>query len=355
MLKMGFIRVVSFFSIALIVIIANSCTDEYSLFTDDFELNNQWEETTIVYANFNISDKIHMIRVNRGFAAGDFFDVQSIQDSIQYQPGELEVFFHKLYKGDTIATYECYDTLVEKEDGEFFNTGKVLMYAFRDPNLIGSTVDDLEFLVEVKTPKGNSVWAVTNPIADFSTFIPAMFWTELGFGAKNFRVEFYAPINSQVYVSNLNIGYKEFRQIDNEFDTVQYYFSIRVGYILEGNPSSGYLSNGQAVTKVMSIPSASIYKALSSAIENNGDLVNTKHRKFTGMTLEIVSGNNDLAMAASTVATTSGFSDNLGTYSNVINGLGYVSCHSVLTKNFTINDVTVDSVKIRFPEYRFVH
>lgn len=335
--------------LGLVTLLLSACSDEYSLFTDDFKLNNKWEETTIVNANFNTSDKIHMIRVNRGFAAGDFFDVQGVQDSIQYQPGDLKVYFHKLYKGDTIATYECYDTIVEKEEGDFFNTGKVLMHAFRDPNLIGSTVDDLEFLVEVKTPKGNSVWAVTNPVNKFRTAIPNPGWAEYGFHGQFLKVRFSAPINSQVFDARANIGFMEIGSALTNYDTTYHEFEVFIGRILEQNPTE------LASEKNIEVSTLSVYRKLSDYIQRNGDLENTSFRKFTGMTIEVVCGNADLAIAASSASTSSGFSDNLASYTNVINGLGNVSVYSVYRNRYGVNPYSVDSVKNRYPEYRFVH
>ncbi|MFO7864156.1 MAG: hypothetical protein R6U85_09170, partial [Salinivirgaceae bacterium] len=108
-----------------LVLIAG-CSDEYDLLNDELTIRGDYEEYVALYANIDLSSDRNLIRVNRAFSAENFYENSNVQDSIQFAPGANEVRFHKIYKGDT-TTYVCYDTLVDKEDSELFNTEKVLL------------------------------------------------------------------------------------------------------------------------------------------------------------------------------------------------------------------------------------
>ncbi|MFO7863607.1 MAG: hypothetical protein R6U85_06375 [Salinivirgaceae bacterium] len=325
-----------------------SCGDEFDLFNDELVITSDYEEVVVLYANLDLQKEINLIRVNRAFAATGFADVNYIQDSIQFAPDNIDVFFHKIYKGDT-TSYLCYDTVVEKEESDFFNTGEVILYAFRESRLLENDINDLEFLLTVHNKKSGSVTsAATLPVANFTFDKPSAMWDDFGFGIETYEVSLNAPGNSQAYQVTANVGYREITYINGDYDTIFHEFTLNVGSTIVGTPSES--------EKIIFEPSSkAFYSKVASHVRTYGDTVNALSRKFTGVRFTAICGNPDLALAIASGATSTGFHDNTTTFSNVNNGIGYVSAYNKkLTRNLTIKNQTVEYLEDNYPQFRFV-
>ena len=58
---------------------------------DDFSINSEWEDITLVYGLLNSSDSIQYIKINKAFLGeGDVYEMAAVSDSIQYA-NELNV------------------------------------------------------------------------------------------------------------------------------------------------------------------------------------------------------------------------------------------------------------------------
>ncbi|MDA3866652.1 MAG: hypothetical protein PF489_07875 [Salinivirgaceae bacterium] len=348
MKKYSFLNTMRMSLVALsALLLTSSCGDEFDLFNDELVITSDYEEVVVLYANMDLTKDINLIRVNRAFAATGFADVNYIQDSIQFAPGDIEVYFHKIYKGDT-TSYLCYDTVVEKEESEFFNTGEVIMYAFRSQRLLENDVDDLEYIVSVRKPNGEITEAATLPVGNFTFNRPSAVWDEFGFGTETFEVSINAPRNSQAYQISGEVGYREITYIDGDYDTVFHEFTISIGRSTVGNPQASDIISFETGSKAF-------YYKVASHVRTYGDTVNAVSRKFTGVRFTALCGNPDLALAIASGSTSTGFHDNTTTFSNVNNGIGYVSAYNrKVTRKLTVSNQTVEYLEDHYPQFRFV-
>jgi hypothetical protein len=329
------------------------CSDEYGLFNDELTITGEYEEIVVLYANIDLSSKLNLIRVNRGFSADNFHENSNMPDSIQFAPGANEVRFHKIYKGDT-TTYVCYDTLVDKEDSELFNTEKVLMHAFRADDLLAYDLDDLHYVIEVRTQDGTKTSSSTTPVGRFSFLRPLNSWDEYCFGQDDFQVNIEAPLNSQAYEITADVGYRDFRLNGRQIDTVNQQFRFTIVRHLASRPSGGVhpISGSEPVFRV-AVQSDKFYAALASHIRQNSDTVNTVYRKFRGVVFNATCGNPDLAQVMSVNPNSLGFAENF-VYNNVNNGFGYVSAYTKCkTHKLPVSMATVFFVGEKYPQFRF--
>ena len=316
-----------------------SCTDEFDLISDEVNIADGYQKTIVAYANFSPSNEYHYIRVNRGFSAEDFYAGANNQDSIQFAPDEVNVKVFRIRNNDTIKTYIARDTIIEKPESEYFNTGNVILYYFREPNLLGNITSGIIKLgLEVEVA-GEVAYSQTTPIKDFNFNFPPLLSTfDIAYEEERFRVEINKPDNSQAY-KVVGIGrYREIVNVNGDYDTTLREFTFSVGDAYETQPSNGGI-------KVFYQSCGVFYDAIERDVLQNGDTVNAIKRKFVDVAYHATAGNSDLALAQLTGNAYTGFSDNQTTVSNMSNGLGLFSSYNeAQTRYYILSTPTLDSI-----------
>lgn len=326
-----------------------TCSDEFSLMEKELSLTKDWQETVAVFANINLSGNIHYVRVNRGFGGENFYLSNTDEDSIYFNASDLSV---KLYKirvndfdgdeisdADTLGTYICRDTIIEKEEDGNFSTENVKLFYVETNEFSVSDATDLYVGLEVLTPS-KKVTSYTK-IVDGGGFIkPNPQAPNFAIENATFDIQIRLPLYSQSYRVEGLCSYNEVRQINNNKDTVLRTFSFLVGTHNVANPIIDY---GNSFEWRQS--TELFYGGLESDIIRNGDTVNTIARFLDGVRFRIYSGNADLALVTIGGSISSGFNTESIAFSNVNNGLGYLSAYEQFTtKKYPYSDDTQDSV-----------
>ena len=93
----------------------------------DVDLLEPYKPITIVYGLLNINDNTQYIKINKAFLGeGDALIMAQQSDSINYQPGDLDVYLQKQGDANLIT---CFDTTgIAKDDGTFSNPYQLLFY-----------------------------------------------------------------------------------------------------------------------------------------------------------------------------------------------------------------------------------
>ncbi len=323
----------------LLVFLFTNCSDEFSLINDEVNLAEEWQELFVVYGNISPANEYHYIRVNRGYSAEDFNLGQETIDSIQYGPGELDVRLYVIDGEDTIKSYTCRDTIMEKDSGEFFNTGEIRLHYFRELDLLSANAENKMFGVEVSNGQMTAT-ATTRAIGDFTFKYPpnAPNFETVEFEGSQYEVEVNQPVNSQA-LEVLGIGkYREIIEIGGDKDTIPHEFVFRVGKKVLADPlqspdEQGFLGS-----------CGGFYDAIEAHVLKYGDTVNAVRRRFDGVYFKAIAGNSD--MAISTLATGSGsFNDYITAVGNVDNGLGLVSAYNIkTTKVYYISGESMNTI-----------
>jgi len=325
----------------VLVVLFIGCTDEFDLLNDEVSVADGYQKTVVAYANFSPSNEYHYIRVNRGFSAEDFYAGANNQDSIQFAPEEVDVRAYRIKNNDTIKTYFCRDTVIDRPESDYFYTGSIILYYFQEPNLLGNnTSGNIKFGLEVRVEE-EIVTAQTIAIKDFNFRYPpnSINFPGAEFEGKNFRVEINKPENSQAYKVSGVGRYIEIIDNAGDHDTTLHTFSFLVGQTIETRPATG--SGSKAY-----LPSTGIfYDALERDVLQNGDTVNATKRKFLDVAYKAIAGNSDIALAQQSNNQYTGFHDNETTVSNMVNGLGLFSAYNMTqTRYYELTLPTVDSI-----------
>lgn len=338
-----------FLALLIFTLLINACSDEFNMFEDEVDIVDDHENTIIVYANFSPSNELHFVRVNRGYSAENFYAGAGTIDSLQFAPDEVDVKVFRLRNDDTVASYECRDTILQKMEGNFFYAEEVIAFYFHEPDLLGiDTSGAIQYAVQVCVGE-DTVTAQTNAIKDFDFFYPPDIpYILLEFEGEQFRVEINKALNSQIYkVSGIG-RYKEITEINGDKDTVLRKFNFAIAKTLENRPATG----GK---KKFFPPCGIFYDALEQDVITNGDTVNTVKRMFDRVAFRAISGNSDLALIQSSSDVFTGFHDYLNELNNVENGLGFFSSYNQTTTRFyEISGPSRDSIVAFFGEkYKF--
>lgn len=98
----------------------------------DVDLLDEYKPITVVYCLLNTQDNTQYIKVNKAYLGeGNALVMAAQNDSINYQPGEIDVTLQKINPstGQVIQTITCLDTTgIPKDDGLFSNPAQILFY-----------------------------------------------------------------------------------------------------------------------------------------------------------------------------------------------------------------------------------
>ncbi len=156
-----------FIKLSLFALFLSACTT-------DFDVNAEWQETTVVYGLLDASMDTQYIKINKAYLGeGDAIMMAQYSDSINFIPNELEVKLHKLLLNDTLVSIILDTTLILKdsldvngESGIFSNDNNII-YRAVVPN--GFLRDDCNYAITIKNIySGNEVSSNTEVISNFS-------------------------------------------------------------------------------------------------------------------------------------------------------------------------------------------
>ena len=196
----------------------------FSACETDFDVNADWEETTLVFGLLDAAKDIQFIKIKKAFLGEvDAEFMASFSDSVNYIPEDLEVVLYKINFNDTIDFRLLKDTLIIKDsldvigDQGIFSIENNIIYYFDSPendNFLSSNRTYSLVIQNIKT--GNIVSSTTEIIKgfNFSAGIPSSSSNRLtfyvdGLGYRFPRFEWSAPENVEIFQFNLRFHYKE--------------------------------------------------------------------------------------------------------------------------------------------------
>lgn len=156
-----------FFIVVSFMLIFTSCETE-------FDVNSDWQETTVIYGLLNASSDTQYVKINKAFLGNvNAVQIASISDSIHYDPSDLNVSLHKIIFNDTLETL-VFDTSLVIKDSLDIN-GNLGLFSLED-NIVYKVLLPNGFLNKnsrysltldnIKT--GHKVSSNTEVISDFS-------------------------------------------------------------------------------------------------------------------------------------------------------------------------------------------
>ena len=281
----------------------------------DFDVNAEWEETTVVFGLLDASKDIQFIKINKAFLGKASAELMaSFSDSVNYMPADLEVILYKidfnpdfLNYNDTIDFRVLKDTVIEKEDG-LFSIENNIVYYFKSPMIDNFLSSNRTYSLAIKNIKtGNFVSSTTEIIKgfNFSSGIPnsnklTFYLDGLGFRFPRFEWSSVSSPNAEVYQFNLRFHYKE-----NEVEKELLWTQTALGsndniLILSGEDFFQFLANN---------------KAFSSDEE----------REFMSIDIEMTLGTQELKTYIAVNEPITGIVQERPQFTNINNGIGLFS------------------------------
>ena len=279
----------------------------------DFEVNAEWEETTVVFGLLDKAKEIQFIKINKAFLGeADALLMAQHSDSVNYVPfdsidstGEIQVKLYKIDFNDTIFSRTLKDTLLPKDDG-LFATDSNIIYYFNTPEGDNFLSENRTYSLVINNVKtGNIVSASTEIINgfNFQAGIPTnnklTFYID-GLGYRFIRFVWSDPPNVEVFQFNLRFHYKE-----NEVEKELLWTQTALGsndniLILSGEDFFQFLANNKAFST-------------------------DEEREFMSIEIEMTLGTQELKTYIAVNEPITGIVQERPQFTNINNGIGLFS------------------------------
>ena len=138
----------------------------------DFDVNAEWEETTVVYGLLDAGKYLQKIKISKAFLGKmDAMQMAQYADSINFDSGELDVKIVRAKNNGNTDTIILNEALISREGGDFNDS--IMIYTFYNDNFLNSN-SEYELLIR-NNITGNEVGSTTNIISGFNFDMGASF------------------------------------------------------------------------------------------------------------------------------------------------------------------------------------
>jgi len=292
----------------------------FSACETDFDVNADWEETTVVFGLLDAAKDIQFIKIKKAFLGEvDAELMASFSDSVNYIPEDLEVVLYKINFNDTIDFRLLKDTLIIKDsldvigDQGIFSIENNIIYYFDSPendNFLSSNRTYSLVIQNIKT--GNIVSSTTEIIKgfNFSAGIPSSssnrltFYVDgLGYRFPRFEWSSVNSPNAEIFQFNLRFHYKE-----NEVEKELLWTQTSLG---SDDPPLVILSGENFFHQFLA--------------NNLAALADDEEREFMNIDIEMTLGTQDLKTYIAVNEPITGIVQERPQFTNINNGIGLFS------------------------------
>ena len=322
------------------IVIFTSCND-------DFSINGEWEDITIVYGLLNSSDSIQYIKINKAFLGeGDVYEMASIPDSIQYK-NELDVKLieYKLINQD-ITPYNpdnweitsrepiilTRTDEIPKDDGIF---GNDVNYLYKTTEKI---LDGFKYILEITNPEtGKIIWSETYMIYKFRLLVPRNIPTlkiNMANETSVFTTEWESAVYGKVYQPSIRFHYLEVLGKDTTKHEINLFYNSQATKVVR-------VPGMAAFNMRQNMGGTEFYDKIADNIEENPNVIRIP------LKLDFVyyMGGQNFATYLNVSESSESFGQTESFYTNIKNGKGIFDCRSVYSlKGKELNNASLDSL-----------
>ena len=276
----------------------------------DFDVNAEWQETTVVYGLLDASKSVQYIKINKAFLGeGDAMVMAQYSDSVNFNPNDLEVKLHKLAYIDTLMSLVLDTTLIDKVDG-LFSIDNNIIYKVNVPNNFLNS--DNRYVLTIKNLRtGNLVSSNTEVITNFKF---ENFNSAYKFG-------FYNPFQPDTADKFLS-KFMQWNQTDNGSI---YQLDVRFNYLENGDSNSLVWTQPLEIFEGSSMNSRLEGRKFFNFLRQNLASDNTITRQFLNLDLVMTVGTNNLNTYIQVNAPITGIVQQRPQFTTVSNGVGIFS------------------------------
>ncbi|MCB0431086.1 MAG: hypothetical protein H6585_10925 [Flavobacteriales bacterium] len=299
----------------------------------DFDVNDEWTETTIVYGLLNQNDANHYIKVNKAFLGeGNALEMAAVYDSISYAK-QIEVYVQEWLNGNLKKT------LVFSRDSSMSKDPGIFSYPFQVVYKNSEALDPaVEYRLIVKnTETGKTVTGTTSLVQNVTITQPTSSVGQLvnWVAATNkYSVKWTTGTNGKLYQLRIGFHYTETLKVSPYTVTDQY-----VEWVQPATESLG-ITGGENMQ--VDLPGDNFYQFLASHLEENTDV----DRKADGIDFIIDVAGDEFNTYMAVNKPSTGIIQEKPEYTNLENGIGLFSCRyskGVYDKQMTLT--SLDSLR----------
>ncbi len=342
---------------AAITILFNSCKNDLNILAP-------YKETVSVYAILNPKDTRQYVRINKIFLGeGNAFVMATVNDSVNYQQGVLQVSLTRTYFGAPAPTTKgnaskmeiiLNDTVIQIQPGPF-NSNQRLW--FTDDRLYA----DGEYHLKIKNTRTGDEFTSTSTVIDsiaqpgiiqplgppyypvaFSPSNPPYYYLDLSVTTLQRKVKFVTLKNARDYACVIRFHWVDYlNNADSIKRTLDYEFS---------RLSSATLDGGEQLE--FSYTSGEYFSYLYSKISETAPPSGTIVLKRRAVTIEyiITAAAQDFADFIKISAPSTSVAQDKPTYSNISGGAyGIFSCRSTFHAPKHLANSTIDHMATKKP------
>lgn len=294
----------------------------------DFDINSNWQDTTVVYGLLNQNETTHYIKINKAFLGkGNAITMSQVEDSSSYF-NNLEVKIEE-YKNGVITNSYYLDTttIYNKESGQFYYPKQVL-YKFN-----ATLYENGEYKLIIKNKlSGKLITSQTIMIHDFSITKPSSIQTA-NFTARNpIEVTWSSAKNGRRYQLNIRFHYKEINLSTN--DTTNHY----VDWLFAPIKSNDFEDEKEMETSYVG---QGFYANLHYKIPYNLNVI-----RLSGKVDFIISvAGDDFSTYMEVSEPSTGIVQEKPSYTNINNGIGIFSCRYNKFRSINLSPYSIDSLR----------
>lgn len=315
-----------------IYIILGFFTMLFSACETEFDVNAEWQETTVVFGLLDASDENQRqkIKISKAFLGNmDAYQMAQYADSINFDTANIDVMIYKL------GFSEIEDSIVlnaepNVRDGDIFNDS-IVIYEFENENSFLKTDYDYE-LVITNTKTGNVVSSRTDIVSGFD--FDSQF-------TKNKTFEFSFYFNSDFSSSTI----KWINSNDNgsiyQLDLI-FKYTEKNGANFEEKQLTYSLPLVDDTENKISIEGESFFNFLEVNLSKDDGIV----RNFNGIDMQMTVGSEDLETYINVNKPITGIVQQRPQFSNINNGIGLFSSRFTKIRfDYDLTQTTEDYLK----------
>ena len=299
----------------------------------DFDVNSQWEETTVVYGLLNASDEnpLQKIKISKAFLGEmDAYEMAQYTDSINFEIDELDVMIYKWGFSD-IEDSVSLNAVPANREGDIFNDS-IVVYEFVNENSFLQKGYEYELVVK-NNNSGNIVSSRTEIISGFD--FDNIFRTKnkaFQFGLYNNEDFSSSTItwedandNGKIYQLDLIINYTE----TSGANFVEKYLTYSLPLVDDSESK-------------MKIEGNSFFNFIELNLSKDDDVV----RYFNGIDMLMTVGSEDLQTYINVNKPITGIVQERPQFTNINNGIGLFSSRfTKIRLDYNLTSSTLDYLK----------
>jgi len=301
----------------------------------DFDVNAEWEETTVVFGLLDLAKDTQFIKISKAFLGEtDALQMAQYADSINFNDGELDVKMIRLRNNrDNTDTITLIESKISRGEGVFNDS--IMIFTFENNTFLNSTFE-YELLIK-NNVTGNSVSSTTEIIKgfNFSQGIPisnrlVFYVDQFGFRFPRFEWSSVNSPDAEIFQFNLIFHYKE-NEVEKELLWTQ---------AVLGSDDDILILSGEDF----------FHKFLANSLDALDD---DEEREFMSIDIEMTLGTQDLKTYIAVNEPITGIVQERPQFTNINNGIGlfssrYTRLYSGLSISEDSENYIIDELGLNF-------